>query len=264
MRLLVIPLIALVAVGSGSISPTRAQSPVVRAAKTTLAAETARFAVSYSGSVVDSGAVNLADETAVDDRGDIFRQGELYQPITEGEAAVLGIADKRWVETGTSGGYQLVSDPFLEGTRALFEVIGHAEQVQALGRGMERGVAVQRYSAKVPLEAFLAALPPFEVETTKAGDSGPTSWRDYLWKYLGADEGGQSVDLAVDSQGRVRIARLALAEPVTVELYDYGVPVDVAAPPPAQVISSTAYEKLKSDYCSRPKRQTLPRPYPCR
>ena len=99
---------------------------------------------------------------------------------------------------------------------------------------------------------------------TKPGDGpGPTSWRDYLVSYHGAEADGQRIELAVDAQDRIRRVRLDLFERTTVELYDYGVRVDVTPPPENEVISSATYEKLKSDYCNNPRRQTLPRPYPC-
>jgi hypothetical protein len=251
-------------------SQTAERSAVARSAETTLAAGTARFAVSYSGSVPYAGAgvVNLGDETAVVNRGDIYLEGSLFHPIPRREAEILGIADKHWVKTRTSAGFQLVFDPFLEGTRTVFEVLRQAEHVQTLRSGMERGIHVQRYAARVPLEVLLAALSPFVKETPPRGrpidDPGPTSWRDYLVNYVGADEAGQHVNVAVDSMGRIRSVRLDLAEPVRVELYEYGVRVDATAPSPSEVISSSAYEQLKTDYCGEPTRQTLPRPYPCR
>jgi hypothetical protein len=263
-RLLALPVLALALLGSGAaVEPAAPESVAAKAAETTLSAGTARFVVSNPR---DSGAINLGNETAVSDRGWISGTHAFYQPLVRREAAVLGIAGKRWLAQ-TGSGYQLVDDPFLTGTRSLFDVIARAERVQALGSGMERGVPVQRYAANVPLGAFVAALPPFVKETLPAAkpidDAGPTSWRDYLVNYRGADPDGQRIELAVDAQDRIRRVRIDLFEPTSVELYDYGVRVDASVPPATQVMSSSAYEELKSRFCSSPRRQTLPRPYPC-
>jgi hypothetical protein len=255
-------MLALVVLGSGAaVEPAAPESVAAKAAEATLSPGTARFVV--SDGFGDSGAINLENQTAVTTFG-IFGTHAWYHPLARREAAVLGITGKRWVERA-GGTYSLVDDPFLIGTRSLFDVIARAERVQALDPGMERGIPVRRYAAKVPLEAFVAALGPFEKETpTKPGDDpGPTSWRDYLVSYRGAEADGQRIELAVDAQDRIRRVRLDLFEPTTVELYDYGVRVDVTPPPDSEVISSATYEKLISDYCNNPRRQTLPRPYPC-
>src|SRR5439155_2520490 len=147
-------------------------------ARITQGAGTARFVVSYGSDETETGAINLENETAVLDSGDIFGARRVYQPIPRRWARALGITDKRWVETATGGGYSLVGDPLVTGTRSFFELLGRADHVRVLSRGEERGIRVQRYSAKLQIGAFLAGLPPFEKETTKAGDGGPTSWRD--------------------------------------------------------------------------------------
>jgi hypothetical protein len=260
-RLLSIPILALAVLGFGGAEHTHAGNFAAPAAETTLRAGSARFVASFSRS--ETGVINFRDETAVLDNGAIFGATYLYWPLSSRESAVLGIPAKRWRADKISSGYDLVDDPFLTGTRALLKVIGRAERVREVGPGIERGTPVQRYSAKIPLDAFLSELPPFEKKVTKPGDPGPASWRDYLVNYMGADPSGQNLNLAVDSHGRIRTARLDLYEPVTVEFYDYGVRVDTSAPPANEVISSIAYEQLKSDYCSSPRRQTLPRPYPC-
>ncbi len=264
MRLFALPLLALLVIGSGSVPQHAGESAVAHSAKVTQEAGSARFVVSYSGSEHEAGVIDLGNATAVLDRGDIFAADGLYQPIPRRMAAVLGIAEKRWVESRTGGGYSLVDDPFITGTRSFFELLGRANHARALGRGEERGTPVHRYSAKLSMEAFLAELPPFEKETSKPGDGGPTSWRDYLGNYFVWEDGGQSLELAVDSSSRIRRAHLALGlEPVTIELYDYGVRVDVSPPPANQVIWSTEYESLKTEYCSNPERQIEPRKPPC-
>jgi hypothetical protein len=265
-RLLAVPLLALAVLGfAAAAEPAAPDTVAAKAAEATLSAGTARFVVSDWDR--RSGAIDLGNETAVlNRRGWIVGTHASYVRLMRREAAVLGISRKRWLEQ-PGDGYSLVDDPFLTGTRSLFDVIARAERVQALGPGMERGTPVQRYSAKVPLEAFVAALPAFVKETPPAkkpmDDPGPTSWRDYLVNYRGAAPDGQSIELAVDAQERIRRVRLNLFGPTTVELYDYGVRVDASAPQANEVISSSTYEKLKSDYCSSPRRQTLPRPYPC-
>ena len=265
MRLLALPVLGLVVLGSGAAGESAVhESVTASAAEATLAAGTARFVLSSSDG--DSGTINFGNDTAVSDSGRIYAAHACYLPLAKREASALGIHGKRWLEQPACR-YLLVDDPFLTGTRTLFDVIARAEQVQTLGRGTERGVPVDRYAAKVPLEAFLAALPPYAKETPPAGKPmdgpEPTGWRDYLVNYMGAGPGGQNLRIAVDSQGRIRNLRLDLYEPVTVQLYDYGVRVNATAPPVNSVITSSAYGEIKSAYCNSPSRQTFPRRYPC-
>jgi hypothetical protein len=264
-RLLTLPLLGVVVIGFGADAESAPnESVAARAATATLSAGTARFVV--SSEYHDSGTINLGNDTAVSDRGWIFGTHGCYLPLARREAVVLGIDDKRWLEQPGCR-YELVDEPFLTGTRTLFDVVAQAERVHTLGRGIEGGVPVDRYAAKVPLQAFVAVHPRFERETPPAGkpmdDTGPTSWRDFLVNYRGAEPAGQSLNFAVDSQGRIRSLTLDLDEPVTVKLYDYGVSVDVSAPRANSVVTSSAYGRLKSQFCSDPRRQTLPRPYPC-
>jgi hypothetical protein len=264
-RLLALPVLGAVVFGFGADAESAPHGSVVaRAAKATLMAGTARFVI--SSDYRDSGTINLGNDTAVSDRGWIFSTHECYLPLAKREAVALGIDDKRWLEQPGCR-YALVDDPFLTGTRTLFDVIAQAVQVHTLGLGTERGVPVDRYAAKVPLQAFVAAHQSFDTETPPASkpidDTGPTGWRDFLVNYRGADPDGQSLKMAVDSHGRIRSLTLDLDEPVTVELNDYGVSVDISAPPANTVIAYSAYGRLKSNYCSEPRRQTLPRPYPC-
>lgn len=264
MRRLALPALALLMLGSGAApEQTTGEPPTTRAAKATLAAGSARFVVTL-GSHREAGVIDLEKETAVLDRGHIYGAHSVYQPIPRREADVLGISGMRWVETATRGTYSLVADPFFTGTRSFFKLLARSGSINALGPGEEGGTSVERYSSRLLLEDFLAELPPFERESSKSGDGGwPTSWRDYLDNYYVGQFGGQRVEIAVDPEGRIRLARVALHELVTVELYDYGVHVDASAPPASEVISSSAFDQLKSEYCSNPRRQTLPRPYPC-
>jgi hypothetical protein len=264
-RLLALPALAFVVLSFGTREQTSArESLAAKAAETTLSAGTARFVVSSWDRW--SGVIDLRNETAVSDRGWIFGEHASYLPLARPEAAILGLTGKHWTEQ-PGGRYLLVDDPFLAGTRNLFEVISHAERIQPLGPGIERGTPVQRYVAYVPLQAFVSALPPLEKEKPPPGkpmdDPGPSSWRDYLVDYRGAEVNGQRIELAVDAQDRIRRVRLDLDGPTTVELYDYGVRVDASAPPANEVVSSSMYEQTLSDYCHNPRRQTLPRPYPC-
>lgn len=271
-KLLALPILALTLTGCGAVASGNAgETPdqiVARSGEITRSAGSARFVISYSGSEILSGAADLRNETAVLNRHDIFAVDSVFHPIPSKEAEVLGIAEKQWVETEwvetAVGQPSLISDPFISDLNGFFELLERADEVRFLGNGAERGTPVRRYAAKLGEDDFLALLPPTVQEQGKSGKTYDVQMREYFRDYFGWDEGGQSLKLAVDPQGRIRRAHLVLPlEPLTVQFYDYGVAVDVSPPPAKRVIAARDYESLKTEYCSNPIRQIRPRKPPC-
>jgi hypothetical protein len=84
---------------------------------------------------------------------------------------------------------------------------------------------------------------------------------DY-WPESGTE--GVPVQLALDSEGRLRRADLVTyeGEEIVVEIFEYGVEVDATAPPKADVITWAEYEKLLRAECERLKKQGLEKTRP--
>jgi hypothetical protein len=228
----------------------------------TRSAGSARLVVSYSDSVTLIGAANLSNETAVLDDHEILAPDAIYQPLAEREAVLLGIDGKRWVRT--DGHLPFLSDPFIPDLNAFFQLVKEAREVRFLGNGEDGGTPTRTYSGRLGSEAFLAVNPPAVEDQERSGKTTLVQMGEYFADYFGWDDGGQQLTFSVDAQDRLRRVEIALPmEPLTVEFSDYGVGVDVSAPPDKQVIGSPVYEKLKSNYCSDPTRWTQPRRAPC-
>jgi hypothetical protein len=261
------PLLLLALTGSGVAPGPAVSTPdqiVARAGEITRAAGSAHVVISYSGSAVLSGAVNLSAGTPVLDKPtqEIILPSAVYQPIQPHEARLLGIADKRWVRTDVH--VPLLGDPFLSDLDAFFGVLKRAREAQFVGDGEDRGTPVRRYSARLGTDAFLAVNPPSLEDWDKAGNSHPVRTAEYFADYFPWADDGQLLVLAVDSAGRIRRADLDLpSERLTVQFDHYGITVDASSPAAEGVVPSTEYESLKSEYCSNPIRSMPPRKPPC-
>jgi hypothetical protein len=145
---------------------------------------------------------------------------------------------KTWVEVDPAGAasalgpFAAVSDP----ADVLATLAALAGSQRTLGAGTVRGVPVTGYQ--------------LNIDPATAASKAPAGERVYLgqlFKSLG--KGAIPVDVWVDAQHLVRQIRLSVRLPggtgaagnsqltVTIDLYDFGAPVRVSAPPAAQVAS---------------------------
>jgi hypothetical protein len=117
-----------------------------------------------------------------------------------------------------------IDDPFIDGGLPdLLDLITRARDVRFVGPAEERGTDVRLYSARLLLDDFLTELPPTLEDSNKEG-TFIIQTRDWLTDYFVWAKGGQPLELALDSAGRIRRVDLKLGlGRVTVELYDYGV-----------------------------------------
>jgi hypothetical protein len=152
-------------------------------------------------------------------------------------AGVPGLAEGKWIKVpvdqldraGGSGGLTS-NDP-----SAVLEMVrGVSDDVKEVGKATVRGEQTTHYRGKIDLK--------------KAVASAPAETREQVKQYLKqADTAKVPFELFVDDDGRLRklvqefeLEGLdgsgAVEMELTLELYDYGVKVDVDEPPAAQVI----------------------------
>lgn len=232
-RLLVLavaPLLALAGCGGAATTPSATAPDAVSAAlATTLASGSARTVVTlHTGApgqsldVAGEGLVDFTDRTSEH----VFRL-----PAELGDGPVeLVAADGLWLRTPDTGGrYVDVAGPV--GTALLdlvatgdplaqLSVLAAPEHVREVGPTDVGGVPTTRYEARVPVDA---AGGPLAAALADGGLDTVTVVAD------------------VDAEGRLRRVAPALGAGggaglwATVELSDFGVPVDVTAPSPDQV-----------------------------
>jgi hypothetical protein len=136
---------------------------------------------------------------------------------------------------GGADGAQLRQFQQADPTQFLAYLRGVSDEVETLGREAVRGVGTTHYRATVDLERASREAGAF---------TDPERFRQ-LVEQLGTST--VDLDVWVDDEGRVRRQRFEqpLPEPpgatvgVTLELFDYGAPVEVSAPPADQVTDLT-------------------------
>jgi hypothetical protein len=257
MRFLPLLIVALSLTGCGAApSPEQAVSDT---GKKTAEADSARIVSSYEGEETVSGAFNFADGTGVLDLSEntrrmIINPDFVYEQISE-EFLIESSRSPKWLRWDSSVMGAMLLDPVATSTRELFAFFSAASAPTEIGEGEERGEPVTRYAATVDIERFLATVP---VEARP-------DMRDVLLDYW-PDAGyeGVPVQLALDSEGRLRRADIVTyeGEEIVVEIFDYGVEVDATAPPKADVITWPEYEKLLRQECERLKKQGLEKTRP--
>ena len=158
----------------------------------------------------------------------------------------------RW-DSSVMGGAMLL-DPIATSTTELFAFFSAAGAPTEIGEGEERGEPVTRYAATVDIERFLATVP---LDARAERDTLFDYWPDFPSE-------GVPVQLALDSAGRLRRADLVTyeGEEIVVEIFDYGIEVEAAAPTKDDVSTWAAYEKLLRAECEQLKKQGLEKTRP--
>jgi hypothetical protein len=205
-------------------------------------AGSSRILVSYQGEPYFRGSFEYDHGTGFVDAlygqsAMIVTEKAVFEELDSDALEGLDVGKVRWLSYRSEDAPLMLLEPFAATPADLFELIDAAKDPTRAGSGEERGEPVTRYWARLDAEDFIARLPVDQRAEMREffADMWPTSLRD-----------GVAVDLALDSQGRIRRVDLTFAEgeTVVVELFDYGLDVKATAPPADQVMTSADYQKL--------------------
>lgn len=189
-----------------------------------------------------SGRVRLTPEGL----GDLGGSGA-FETVYEGgtvyvSAAVLG-APTPWVRLDAGeGGAGFAQDFSADLSRSLAFLEGAGDEVEQVGREDVRGVATTRYRFTADLEAAAAAAEGDAAAWLReqVADRGLTRLPGEAW----LDDEGRlrrlRYTLDLDQSPTAGTAAGSAAVETTVEYYDFGLPVDIAPPPPDQVTDLSA------------------------
>jgi hypothetical protein len=253
MRLVVLAVLTVALAGCGSATT----SSLEDAAEAT-AAETSRFEMSFrlsGGSVKSAGEYNAVGAFDYPNkRAAMTVSGSfpfLAEEVVLKEVRLIGrttylrwiIKDKEyWIkdeaaETGSHPNELLIPLPGspMKPTDVLERVLAASDGTEVLGTDKVRGVETTRYRARVDLEKLVKELPPGEGRQDDVVEMWGTRF--------------VPVELWIDDESRLRRITIAWAahgqeETTTVELYDYGVQVDVEPPSVEELMSQEAFDKL--------------------
>jgi hypothetical protein len=236
-------------------------SVITEAAAKTAEAKTARVAT-FVRVVEPAGQQRFGGQGRFDfDR----RAGQMTLQLIEGEGSGFGSATavfvdssvyyrlpvsalaggKRWIKLDlqdVADASNLDFGPLVQGSQAdptqyLLWLSALGPGITKIGEADVRGVPTTRYRAAVDLNALEAQAPPGKED----------DWAAYVQTLR--DRLGLAsipVEVWVDGEGLIRrfnheygFSAEGTTAVVTTELFDFGVPVDVTAPPPDQVVSMT-------------------------
>jgi hypothetical protein len=259
MRFVPVPVLvlALLVAGCGSApSPERAVSDT---GEKTAEAGSARIVVSYDGVEMVGGAFDFANGSGVLEANETTRRTIItvdfvYELIPD-DVLIQSSRRPKWLKWELSAMPPMLLEPFASSTRELFSFFSAANAPEEVGEGEERGEPVTRYAATIDIERFLATVPP-DVRA---------DMRDAFLDYWPeSDTEGVPVQLALDSDGRLRRADLVSydGEEIVVEIFDYGIEVDATAPAKTDVITWAEYEKLLRRECEELKKKGLKKTKP--
>jgi LppX_LprAFG lipoprotein len=222
------------------------------------AADTSRFEMQFRVTGVPGGSFTMTAEGVFDypnERGLMTVGGEmpdLEEDVTFTEFRLLGkVGYTRWVVKGeshwvkddrpeASGDPVELLIPFpgspTKPTDVLARVVLASDEEEELGDEEIRGTETTHYRARVDVQKLIKQLP---AKDRPDGDV-PDFWGDKL----------VPVEIWIDDQSRLRRISIDQSDgedatmSTTVELFDYGVEVDVEPPPADEVISQDEFEKL--------------------
>lgn len=234
LALAVAPLLVLTGCGGDAATDAADADPLAAAVDATLAAGTARTAVTlgtgtgtYVLAVTGNGVVDFA-------RGASRHVFTLPADLAAGPVEQLSVDGGLWLRTPDTGGrYVDVAGPV--GTHVLglvaggdplrqLAALGEAEAVREVGREDLGGVATTRYEAVVPIDAAAGHL----------GSGLAAAGLDQVSVVAHVDDDGRVRRLAPRLEAAGRDGEGAALQAV-VEFTDFGLAVDVAPPAPGEV-----------------------------
>ena len=156
--------------------------------------------------------------------------------------SILGAtSDKSWIKvSGHDGDGAATGTSVADGTEVL-ELLGQAGDVTTVGTETVRGVDTTHYRGTLDVAAALGQLPADEQgklsdRLDQLGiDPKAISFPVDVW--IGQDDLVRRVQLGVDGSTLPGSPADAASGTVTIELYDFGAPVDITVPPADQVFT---------------------------
>lgn len=143
---------------------------------------------------------------------------------------------ERWLKTAPGVFADPIAVPFAGSPGVLRRFLRAATDREAVGSGVERGEEVTHYRARVYLDRLLEQFADGEREIV--AEEFQALWESW--------QEGLLLELAVDGEGRMRRVDFGVDEYLraTVELFDYGIEVDVKPPPARDLVSEDDLEKV--------------------
>ena len=232
---LVTDIVAL-AVHRDGTTPRGSVAQVLAAAGQAAAAGTARIEVTVQagggGQSVTIGATGVVALGPVESGDVAFRGPGLARPLhvlVQGSTGYLEVppsslgatGGKHWLRFPAPAASSATPDP-LSDPLGVLRSLGAGQSVQPLGSAVVRGVGTTRYRVVVDVARAV----------TSAAPDGQAALR----QLLGLGVRSYPVDLWIDAQGRPRRLQFRLSVAgdhvtATIDLYDYGIPVQITLPP---------------------------------
>ena len=258
MRFAPVPVLVLALLLAGCGAAPSPEQAVSDTGEKTAEAGSARIVVSYYRAETVVGAFDFDHGSGVLDANEITQRTIItpdfvYELISD-ELRIDSSRRPKWLKWELSAMPPMLLEPFASSPRELFAFFSAANAPEEVGEGEERGDPVTRYAATVDIERFLATVPA-DVRA---------DMRDAFLDYWPVATEGAPVQLALDSDGRLRRADVVTydGEEIVVEIFDYGVEVDATAPPASEVITWAEYEKLLRKECEALKKKGLEKTMP--
>jgi hypothetical protein len=184
-----------------------------------------------------------------------FNDVEGYEVLYTGDAIYTAVPrfaptkGKRWLKLPASEDGLL--SPFARNPAALLGFLRGASDVETIASDQVRGVNVTHDRARLNFERAAGEMPAKDRTDIRG------IFREY-WP----DQKSASIDFWVDSEDRLRRVQVELPEndgtatQMTVDFFDYGIPVDVKAPPADETLTEEEFGKLMLEDCKKEKLST--------
>jgi hypothetical protein len=234
----------------------QSSNAVSESADKTSAAGSSHFAISYGGKLFMTGAFDYDEGIGVlDSRGGLpemlfTKDGSFIKPAPDGIRDVLDVygavlegSGKQWIQQPGATHSFGFAPPFVGDPNDLLRLLRGAIDVERTDIGVERGVKVSRYNARLDVDRALAELPEDERGSVRA------SIRQY-WTEGAKD--GIRLELSVDAEDRLRSLSFDVpdGERVLIEFFEYGVEPGVATPPKDEVMSNDEFIARAKSLCT--------------
>jgi hypothetical protein len=154
---------------------------------------------------------------------------------------------KRWLKSSMGEGE--LFPPFASTPADLLRFLRAASEVEKVDSGEVRGVEALHYRARLDLDRAVDAVPKKDREDVRE-----------MFSAYWVDQKQVPFDLWIDGEGRLRRVQIEIPEgqgpssELTLDVFDYGVAVDVKPPPADQVITEDEFTQLLVGECNPPTR----------
>lgn len=152
---------------------------------------------------------------------------------------------KRWLKSSVGEGE--LFPPFARTPADLLRFLRAASEVEKVDSEEVRGVEALHYRARLDLDRAAAEVPKKDREDVRA-----------MFRAYWVDQKQVPFDLWIDGDGRLRRVQIEIPESqapsseLTLDVFEYGVAVDVKPPPADQVITEDELAQLLVGECKTP------------